>query len=212
MVFPSYLRSVFINCPFDKDYEPLLHGIIFTVYACDFIPRSALEEDDSSEIRLEKIARLIERCRYGIHDISKIELDVSSGFPRFNMPFEPGLFWGAKRYGIKENKNKVALVFERQKYSYQKYLSDINGVDIKAHNNDPELCVKAVRNWLATNTKSKIIPSTNPLLKYFSKFKNEYLPALLAEGHMQIHELTFNDYCYYVRSALEAIGKSKKIK
>lgn len=59
MDLPSYSNSVFINCPFDQDYEPLLDSIIFTVYACGFIPRSALEEDDSSDMRLDKIVRLI---------------------------------------------------------------------------------------------------------------------------------------------------------
>lgn len=203
----TYAKSVFINCPFDGLYEPLLHSIIFTVYACGFIPRSALEEDDRSDIRLEKIARLIEQCRFGIHDISKTEVDAVSSLPRFNMPFELGLFWGAKRYGIGKNKNKVALAFERQHYSYQNYFLDINGVDSKAHNNDPEICVKAIRNWLSTNAKNKPVPSANNLLKYLHKFRSEYLPSLLAKGYMHIGELTFNDYCYYVRTALEAAAK-----
>src|SRR6266567_759629 len=114
---PSYSTSVFINCPFDKEYEPMLHSIIFTVFACGFIPRSAMGEDDSTDFRLDKIARLIENCKFGIHDISKIELDKASLLPRFNMPFELGLFWGAKKFGVNQNKEKVALVFEKERYS-----------------------------------------------------------------------------------------------
>jgi hypothetical protein len=206
----AYSDSVFINCPFDREYELLLYSLVFTVYACGFIPRSALEEDDSSEIRLEKIARLIEACRYGIHDISKTDLDSSSGMPRFNMPFELGLFWGAKRYGPKVHKEKVAIVFEKEKYSYQKFLSDINGVDVKAHNNNPEICVKAVRNWLFTNSKRKTIPPPASLLKYWNEFMNNKLPAILAESQMQLHELTFNDYCFHVVTALEASSKTNQ--
>lgn len=204
----AYSDSVFINCPFDREYEVLLYSLVFTVYACGFIPRSALEED-STEIRLEKIARLIENCRYGIHDISKTDLDKSSGFLRFNMPFELGLFWGAKRYGLQPHKEKVALVFEKEKYSYQKFLSDINGVDIKAHNNNPEFCIKAVRNWLFTNSKRKTIPSPAAVLNHWNEFMNKKLPAILAESGMQLHELTFNDYCFHVTTALEASGKMK---
>lgn len=212
MESPSYTESVFINCPFDKEYEPLLHSILYTVFACGFIPRSALEVDDSSEIRLEKIARLIGLCKFGIHDISRTGLDAATGLPRFNMPFELGLFWGAKRYGQKPNTEKVALVFEKQKYSHQKFLSDLNGVDIKAHDNNPEACAKAVRNWLFTNSGRKTIPSPTVLVKGLHGFLREKLPALLQENHLQAHELTFNDYCFQIATALEASRQSKEKK
>ena len=190
----------------------MLHSIIYTVYACGFIPRSSLEEDDSSEIRLEKIARLINTCKYGIHDISRTEIDRVTGLPRFNMPFELGLFWGAKRYGQKPQKEKIALVLEREKFSYQKYFSDINGVDIKAHSNDPETCARAVRNWLFTNSRRKTIPSLYTLLKDLNEFMGKKLPELLQESHLPAHELTFNDYCFQITTAIEAARKAKEKK
>lgn len=206
----SFANSVFINCPFDEDYYPLLHSIIFSVFACGFNPRSALEEDDSSDIRLDKIVRLIESCKFGIHDISKVELDKVSGLPRFNMPFELGLFWGAKKFGIEQNKEKIALIFEKQKYSYQKYLSDINGVDIKAHNNDPETCIKFIRNWLFTNSRRRTIPSYVSIQKNYKDFVSTRLPVILADSHTQLPELTFNDYCAFVSTSLKAKEKLKK--
>lgn len=59
----SYSDSIFINCPFDDEYSVLLRALIFTVYRCGFVPRSALEEDDASDIRVEKIVRLIDKCK-----------------------------------------------------------------------------------------------------------------------------------------------------
>src|SRR5687767_10247867 len=112
----SFTNSVFINCPFDNNYEPLLYSIIFTVFRCGFIPRSAMEEDDGSDMRLDKILRLIQQCKFGIHDLSRTELDSHNQLPRFNMPFELGLFWGAKKFGDKQQKDKVALVFERKRF------------------------------------------------------------------------------------------------
>jgi hypothetical protein len=47
---------------------------------------------------LSKIEKLIEVSKYGIHDISRTELNAHN-FPRFNMPFELGIFFGAKRHG-----------------------------------------------------------------------------------------------------------------
>ena len=87
----TYNDNVFINCPFDKDYFLNLQSIVFTVYRCGFYPVSALSEDNALVSRLLKIEKLIEISKYGIHDISRIELN-NHGFPRFNMPFELGFF------------------------------------------------------------------------------------------------------------------------
>jgi hypothetical protein len=90
---------VFINCPFDGDYLPFFHATIFTVYRCGFTPRCALEVIDGGGTRIAKIEKLIEECPFGIHDISRTELDATNRLPRFNMPLELGLFLGARRYG-----------------------------------------------------------------------------------------------------------------
>lgn len=195
---PTYEDSVFIYCPFDKDYDPLLKAIVFTIYRCGFVARSAMEEDDSSDSRLDKIVRLIKLCKFGIHDISRTQLDINTNFPRFNMPFELGLFWGAKLNGNKLQKSKVALILETEKYSYKKYLSDINGVDIKAHNNSIETIIKHIRNWFFTNTGKIKIPSAEKIIMDYKEFNKDKLPIMLNESHSSIVDLTFNDYCRFV--------------
>lgn len=87
-------RDVFINCPFDPSYKPIFDAIIFAIFDLGFAPRCALEIDDASEYRLEKIFDPIECSRYGIHDISSVAIDENTGLPRFNMPLELGLFLG----------------------------------------------------------------------------------------------------------------------
>src|SRR6202000_1860486 len=139
----SYNDYVFVNCPFDEDYMPLFQAIIYTIYRCGFLPMCALNEDNATDSRLDKITRCIENCRYGIHDISRTESNTN-GLPRFNMPFELGLFFGAKRFGNPAQKNKNALVFEKVKYSYQQLLSDLNGIDTKAHNGDYTIAIRQV--------------------------------------------------------------------
>ena len=106
-----YNDSIFINCPFDEEYAPILRDIVFTVYRCGFLPITALGEDNALDNRLQKIEALIEKCRYGIHDISRTKLN-DNNLPRFNMPFELGMFFGAKRFGNKIQKNKTALIFD----------------------------------------------------------------------------------------------------
>ena len=109
MPSPHYNDNVFINCPFDSVYKPLFDAMIFTVHDCGFIPRCALEEDDASQVRIDKIYSIIADCRYGIHDISRTQLDAASGLPRFNMPLELGIFLGAKKFGIEAQKRKKCL-------------------------------------------------------------------------------------------------------
>jgi hypothetical protein len=123
----GYATNVFINCAFDLEFQPLFHAIAFAVIQCGYTVRCALEADDTGATRIDRIYRLIDECRFGIHDISRIEHDTVNNLPRFNMPFELGLFLGARRFGAKLQRDKQCLVLEAERYRYQKYLSDIAG-------------------------------------------------------------------------------------
>ena len=134
----GYNNNVFLNCPFDSAYKQLFDAMVFAVHDCGFIARCALEEGDASQVRIDKIYNIIADCRYGIHDISRTELDKNSGLPRFNMPLELGVFLGAKKFGRNEQKKKNCLILDKEQYRYQQFISDIAGQDIPAHNNDPK--------------------------------------------------------------------------
>jgi len=70
----EYDKNVFINCPFDRDYRPLLEAIVFTVFDCGFRPRCALETEDGGQVRMEKIFALIGDSKLAINDLSRVEL------------------------------------------------------------------------------------------------------------------------------------------
>lgn len=101
-----YPDSVFLNVPFDKKYARLFDALVFAVHDCGFIARSALEVDDSGQARVLKILDIIERSKYGIHDISRAGIDRQTGLARFNMPLELGFFLGAMRYGTGKQRQK----------------------------------------------------------------------------------------------------------
>jgi hypothetical protein len=144
---PTYANSVFVNCPFDTEYVPLFRALVFTIEFCGFQTRCALEADDSGETRAAKLLRIIGESRYGIHDISRTESNAD-GLPRFNMPYEFGLFVGFKAGGVTKQSKKAVLVLDREPYRYQKFLSDIAGQDIRHHRNDPDSLIATVRAWL----------------------------------------------------------------
>ena len=197
-----YTDNVFINCPFDVMYKPLFDAMVFTVHDCGFIARCALEEEDASQVCIDKIYTIIADCRYGIHDISRTELDENSGFPRFNMPLEFGVFLGAKKFGVVEQKRKKCLVLDKELYRYQQFISDIAGQDIQAHNNEIETIVRVVRNWLRTASGRQTIPGGNIIWERYQTFLRD-LPQTVKECRLDIEDLIFNDYILVVEEWLK---------
>ena len=65
---PDPRRSVFINCPYDPEYEPLADALLLAVVACGFSPRSALESGLAAIPRVERIFHAIHSSKYSIHD------------------------------------------------------------------------------------------------------------------------------------------------
>jgi hypothetical protein len=189
----DYEKSVFINCPFDDSYLPLFRALIFAVFECGLIPRCAQEVYDAGEVRIEKITRIIRDCRWGIHDISRTDLNAR-GLPRFNMPLELGLFLGAQRFGTGPHRRKSCLVLDRDRYRYQEFISDIAGQDIAAHANDPAEAIKAVRDWLSV-AKAGISrpPGGAAIAGRYSRFMAD-LPRICADAQLQVSELTFVEY------------------
>ena len=198
-----YTDNVFINCPFDSAYKPLFDAIVFTVHDCGFIARCALEKEDASQVRIDKIYNIIADCRYGIHDISRTELDANSGLPRFNMPLELGIFLGAKQFGVADQKRKKCLVLDKEPYRYQQFISDIAGQDIREHNNEVEKIVRVVRNWLRTASGRQTIPGGNIIWDRYQAFLREW-PQMAEEYQLDVEDLIFNDYIFVIGKWLVA--------
>jgi len=190
---PSFNDCVFLNCPIDSDYWPIFEAIVFSVIDSRFVPRSALEEADSGEVRLHKIFRLIQQCRYAIHDLSRIEFSEDTALPRFNMPFELGLDLGCREYGQRELKRKRCLILEAKPYRYRAFLSDISGQDIRSHNSSPDQAITVVRNWLATTSRRKRVPGPKAIRRRFAGFAAA-LPTLCEEAQLDRHDVQFVEY------------------
>src|SRR5438874_5665107 len=189
--------SVFINCPFDKEYQPLFDAIVFCVAACGFVPRSALEMTDAAEVRIENICRLIAQRHHSIHEISRTEVeDQPYHLPRFNMPLELGIFLGAKRFGGRSSQRRC-LIMDRAPYRYQRFISDIAGQDIRSHENSPRKAIRRVRDWLQSAPGKAAIPGGAMIWRKYRQFQRE-LPVIAEEADLDPEELTFIDYLQLV--------------
>lgn len=181
---------------------------MFAICDCGFEARCALEDDDASRIRVDKICDLISESKYGIHDISRVTLDHAHRLPRFNMPLELGLWLGAKRFGSKRDKEKRALVLDKLANRYQLFCSDIAGQDATFHNNDAATLVRRIRNWLRNSPEYKQVtfPSADTMVHRYLRFHAE-LPALCRIQGLNLRSLEFNDYATLVAGWLIANPK-----
>ena len=189
----SFGDNVFINCPFDSHYKPIRDAMIFTIHDAGFVTRCALEISDGTQNRLDKIMRMISECKYGIHDISRTEIDPISGLPRFNMPLELGIFLGCKKFGNKAQKSKTGIIADSEPNRYRHFISDIAGQDIQVHHNSPERVISLVRDWLRIESQRRTIPGGEKIKERFVQFQTD-LPAICLQLHIQPGELTFVDY------------------
>lgn len=211
----SFKDNVFINCPFDKKYKPIFNAIVFVIHDAGFIARCSREILDSGQTRLRSIISIIAECRYGIHDISRIEVSRKSKLPRFNMPFECGLFWGNLGYGNSKHKTKRILVLDSKQYRYQASLSDIAGQDIQVHKNDPRKAIDKVRTWLKVNSGRKNIPGGKTIWQHYRLFKKE-LPHMLKRAGITRVEIEapdhYSDYVTFIVEWLKEREAKAKIK
>lgn len=191
--------DVFINCPFSRDYDTNFKAIVFVVIRSGFNPRCAREDDDGGEIRYEKICCIIAECKFGVHDISYTGLydgpegDPDFPLPRFNMPLELGLFLGAKKFGGDTQANKKVVVFDRDEYRFRKFISDISGSDIKAHNNNPETLITTLAAWLRQMSQRRTVPGPAAMLAEYRSF-NQALPVMCEALALLPEEVEYHDY------------------
>ena len=198
-----YDQNVFINCPFDRDYEPIFDALVFAVFDCGFRPVCARERMNSAQIRIDKITDLIRDSRYSIHDLCRTEFDERYSLPRFNMPLELGIALGCMKFGRGRQRDKSALILDRHRYRYHKFVSDIAGQDISEHNNQPTRVIEVVRNWLRTESGLLDIPGAEYITARYRRFKRN-LPAVAAVARLNPARLTYVDYCYTISEWLKA--------
>lgn len=139
--------DVFLNIPYDKPFERLFLAYVSGISAFGLLPGATLEIPGGAR-RLDRIFTLIQRCRYSVHDLSRVQLDQHKPrTPRFNMPFELGLSVAWEHCGGTKH---TWFVCESLEFRLAKSLSDLSGTDAYVHHGSVrgvfrELCNAFVR-------------------------------------------------------------------
>jgi hypothetical protein len=195
----AFETNVFVNCPFDKDYTPLLRGLTFTLLYLKLEPKLS-QTISSSAIRIDQIKLHIRNSKYGIHDISRCKPMKKNELPRFNMPYELGLDIGCSEFGGKKFAGKRALILETERYHYHKVISDISGQDIESHNDDPKTLILKVRNWLSANHAATIIPGQSEIWIAYNQFNIDLATDIAVKyTASDIEEMPIGDYIKFAK-------------
>lgn len=200
----GYDKNVFINCPFDSAYHPLLRPLLFTIVYLGFNPKIASERSDSGEFRLAKISGLIRESRYSIHDLSRLQAGKKGEFYRMNMPFELGIEYGCRLFGGSPLNEKRCLVLEKQPFEYMKALSDLSGIDIKNHHEDPIKLVRQVRNWFVETVGLRGASSAGVIWYSFNDFMADFYQKREAEGFDEedLNMMPVPEFIHFIRDWL----------
>ena len=187
-------NAIFINCPFDNGYLPLLRALLFVARFYGLEIKIASSELDSKSNRLTRIIVLMKESKYSVHDLSKMRSNQEGEFYRMNMPFELGL-----DYGIGGD-DKVFLIFENEPYNLKIALSDINGWDVRPHLDNPETLVMEFRRWIVVNRdlppKLKSFSSSDIWYKYndFYGSFSDYMTI----NHLKDEEISIPEYLEFI--------------
>jgi hypothetical protein len=195
--------DVFLNIPYDQDFQDLYLAYIAGVSAFGLAPRATLEIPGGAP-RLNKILALIQQCEYSIHDLSRVELDGKRPqTPRFNMPFELGLSVAWQRMRRKEH---TWSVFETKRYRLAKSLSDLNGTDPYIHNGKVAGVFQAFGNAFVRPGSQ---PSVGQMKQILQQIKKN-LPTILKDsGARSVYEArVFKEICVVASAAADKILKA----
>lgn len=199
----NFEKNIFVNCPFDDDYRQILIGIVFTIIYFGYKPRLALERADSAESRISKILDLIQQSKFGIHDLSRIVSSGEDEHYRMNMPFELGIDYGCQKLKDGKWSHKKILILEKERYRYQKAISDLSGSDIKTHNDEVDKAIIAVRDWLVTE-ELKRGSSGIKVWDHFNDFQAYlYDEVVEKDGHLTVDEAPVPEVIHHMENWLK---------
>jgi hypothetical protein len=177
-------ESVFINCPYDEGFVPMLQAIVLGTVCCGFTPRSAVESGCSYAMRLDRILDALSCSHYSIHDLSRCKGEGVLGLARFNMPLELGMAIARYHWAPADHPDLLVMVPDDQDQDYARFISDLRGIDPRKHNGNPALVLKRVMAWLAQKT-SRAVPEPPKVEAQLRSFADTWSSSVEAWGELR---------------------------
>jgi hypothetical protein len=188
--------SVFLNVPYDADFENLLLAYITAISAFGFTPRATLEIPFGQR-RLDRILALIQQSQYSIHDLSRVQLDRKSPrTPRFNMPFELGLTVALERTAHPDH---AWVVCESVRRRINKSLSDLDGTDAYIHGGTIKGVFRELCNAFVGSSRQ---PTVTEMMQIYRVLRAQFANILRRAGARDpFNARVFKELCVLARTA-----------
>lgn len=193
----DYHTRVFLNCPFDAKFKPLFDAIVFTIHDLGFQARHALI-DNSTVVRVDRIASEIATSKYSLHDMSRVQLGMNK-LPRFNMPFEAGIAYAVHAMNPYQRDHHFGIL-DGVKYQHNASISDLAGLDTKVHENDPTKAIGCVRDFLRRKSALQL-PGEAHVAKRYVAFQGT-LALSATQNKVKLKELSSWDYANDLQSLM----------
>ena len=148
-------KSVFLNVPFDKQYERLFVTLVGTVVLLGQTPHCVLEVRERGQGRLARIFDLLRSCGASIHDLSRVGVPA-----RFDVPFELGLACSLALAGEPHD----VLVLDAKPYRLDRTLSDYKGRDPLIHHGRPRTARRLPFGRLSDRSRAEAPRFSSPKL------------------------------------------------
>jgi hypothetical protein len=182
-------KGVFLNVPYDKEFSSLYVAYIVGLCQLGLVPHLA-SEIPGGDRRLNRIIQLIQSCRYSIHDLSRVELNVApSATPRFNMPLELGM---TITWQILNPDQHTWFVCESEPHRLQRSASDLNGTDPCIHDGTVEGVLRELRSAFHRDK----MPSVPQMLTVYGLVNSALNSIFVANGTRNPYDRSvFKELC-----------------
>jgi hypothetical protein len=201
---PLNENGVFLNIPYDEEFQPLYLAYIVGLYQLGLEPYIA-SAIPGGRRRLSRILDLIQSCRYSIHDLCRVELDsAGSGTPRFNMPLELGM---TITWADLHEELHTWFVFESKPRRLDFSTSDLGGTDANIHLGTVEGILCELRNAFVSNHA----PSVATMLADYFLVQKSVEKVLEKAGTRNLYAASvFRELCFLAwKAASRRRGSTK---
>ena len=123
-------------------------------------------------------------------------------FYRMNMPFELGVEYGCRLFGNSPLDSKKCLILEKDQHEFRKAISDLSGIDIKSHDNEPRRVVRAVRDWFVETVGLRGIGSPTVIWYRFTDFAFDFYGSQIRAGSSDedLNMMPVPEYIDFIRT------------
>jgi hypothetical protein len=188
--------AVFLNIPYDQEFQPLYIAYIVGLYQLRLQP-FLTAGIPGGERRLDRILSLIQKCRYSIHDLSRVELSVSPpATPRFNMPLELGIAIACAKLNPGRH---TWFLWESMPRRIQKSMSDLDGTDAHIHSGTAQGVLSELRSAFVRDNA----PSIQRMMTAYSVVSDGIHEILEAAGTRNLYAASvFRELCLVSEDAV----------